>query len=192
MKTQLDTAQQMSFGRKLTIAFGAMFIATMAVGAAAWTGIGSLQSALDFAAQRTEKALKIISSATSNIAELRSYQRAILFRISIRDKAAAEKYHNSFAETVKALQGQMVELKPLVMLEETRQNLVDVDTKLGILVPAAEELWDAGQRGQSKAMVEVYEKKVLPMATEISKLGEASNNPLTPPPPNRRTWLPPK
>src|SRR5271165_2002431 len=134
MKAQLDTPQQMSFGKKLTIAFGAMFLATMAVGTSAWVGISSLQGALDFAAQRTEKALKIISSVTTNIAELRSHHRAILYRLSIRDKASAETYHNSFAETVKALRGQMAELKPLVVLEQTRQNLDEVDAKLGLLV----------------------------------------------------------
>jgi hypothetical protein len=39
MKNQIENRQRMSFGKKLTIAFGAMFVAMLALGIAAWTGI---------------------------------------------------------------------------------------------------------------------------------------------------------
>ena len=62
----------MSFGKNLTIAFGAMFLATMSVGAAAWTGIVTCKRRWTARRKRTGNALKVISSATTNVAEPRS------------------------------------------------------------------------------------------------------------------------
>jgi hypothetical protein len=173
MRTQLDHQQQMSFGKKLTIAFGAMFIATLALSISSWTGISTLRDELDFAANKTEKKLKLISDATTDIAEMRSFERGILVRLFVtKERAKAETYHSSFAETAKRLANEMAELKPLVVREQSKQDIATVESKIAIWLPAHEEFWRAGQKGQAKAALEIYDRQILPMATEMVKLGD--------------------
>ena len=172
MKYQLENQNQMSFGKKLMIAFGAMFVATLALSIAAWTGINGLHDELDFAANNTEKKLKIISDATTDIAEMRSFERGVLVRVAMRDIAAAENYHNSFAESAKKVIREMEDLKPLIVLEKNKQNLASVESKAAAWLPAHEELWKAGQKGRLKAAFEIYDKQTLPLSKDMSKLGD--------------------
>src|SRR5580698_8516988 len=144
MNSPSENRKQMSFGKKLMIAFGAMFVATLALGIAAWTGISGLRNELDFSANTTDKSLKVISGATTDIAELRSYERGILLRFFMKDKATAERYKNSFAETTRRLSGEMEQLKPLTDRKEVKQAIADVESTIELWRPVHEDLWNTG------------------------------------------------
>lgn len=136
MKDQMKNWQQMTFGKKLMIAFGMMCVATLALGIAAWTGINSLQDELDFAANKTEKKLKLIGRAATDIAEMRSYERGVLVRLAMKDKTKAAEYHSSFSETAKRLHGEMEELKLLAIRNETKQDIQAVESKQRLGCPS--------------------------------------------------------
>jgi methyl-accepting chemotaxis protein len=163
----------MSFGKKLTIAFVAMLVATMAVSIAAWTGIGSMKEELDIANDNTAKKLEILSSATTDVSDQVSWERGLLLRAALKDLDKAGENHTGFVQTSTRLRAELAQLKPLLVSDEAHQDIQQMQTKLEQWVTIHDDLWSKAQQHKFNEAMEIYTSKALPLATEMGDLGDA-------------------
>jgi hypothetical protein len=169
MKTQLEERNQMSFGKKLMIAFAVMLAATVAVGVFAWTGLNSLTAEFDNAADRSAKKLALAGSLQLNVSEMNSIERGQVLRAFSRDTAKIQEYQRAYEQNQKIAIGQIAEIRSLLSTERGKQDLDAVEGGLASWDPLHQELMRAIQEKKTKAAIEIRDQRIFPLTQAILK-----------------------
>jgi len=174
MTAQSQTGSQMSFGKKLTIAFALMMGAMLIIGIASWVGIHGIGYEFDKTA--TEYAEKrILAFCFERDGEaLNSYERGLLLRASQNNMAKAEEDNRTIVEISKRIASEIAKFRQLNPSEEGRRRLDAVEAATNNWMSAHERLWGEVQHKRFKAALEVFDRASTPAGQEIRKVAEDS------------------
>ena len=163
---------QMSFAKKLGIAFAMMLAATLVLSVASVTGITGLSAEFDNAALRTAKKLDLAGQIATNVSQMLSLERGVLVRVAMMDKLKAEGYQSQFLETSKTVTNQIAEIRLLISNERGKNDLGLLETAMATWLPAHEALWQAGRKNQTEAAMSIYDKRTLPLGKDMQKAAD--------------------
>jgi ABC-type transporter Mla subunit MlaD len=169
MLKQVQTQNQMSFGRKLGIAFGVMLAATVVLSVAALWSISGLSDEFDIAAVNITKKMQISDAMGTDTALLLSYERAALVRFSINEKERAATYDASFNEASKRIAAGIAEVRPLLATDEGKRLIKDLEDELNNWGSVHQEMWQTLRNGKFSAAMEIVDAKLLPIANKMQK-----------------------
>jgi len=172
MRNQLDDPKQMSFGKKLMVAFTAMLVATSALGIAAWTGIGGLSRELNTAVESTAKKLDLFGTMQAGVSNMTALERGEISRLVSKDMPKIQEYENSFAEEGKRVESAISEARPLLVTERGKRDLSIIEPSLAAWMSSHKDFWQAIQEKQLKTAADIRDKRISGPANEALKAVE--------------------
>jgi len=154
----------MTVGKKMMLSVGAMLVLMLGFAASSLYSIANLGRELEGSSLGSGKRLDIAGALAKDTAEMLSFERGVLLRVTMKDLAKAEGYQNSFNDHAKLVTAEIAEIRPLLITERGRKDLDTLASGLSSWMPAHEQVWQAARSGQIEGALKIYDEQTLPVA----------------------------
>jgi methyl-accepting chemotaxis protein/methyl-accepting chemotaxis protein-1 (serine sensor receptor) len=142
---------QMTIGRKLTLAFGAMLALVLGLGYSALSTAGNLGDALDTEINNTAKKIEIASAIAANVSQMRMGQRSVVMYTLLKAPAKADQSQELFRSGYDSLLKNIAEIRPLLVKPAAFQALNNIETALSAWLPLYQQILKFSAAGQFDA-----------------------------------------
>jgi len=160
---------KMTFGKKLTIAFAVMLIATLAVGVAAWTGLSGLSAEFERAAENDSRKLDLAANIQLALAEMNSLERGQEAKMLANDPARAREFEGSFSQYRNRASSLIGECRRLVRLERAIRDLDALEKGISAWSSDHQEFWQALEDRQTRKALAIHRQRIVPLVQETSR-----------------------
>jgi methyl-accepting chemotaxis protein len=131
---------QMTIGKKLMLAFGAMLMLTLGLAYSSLSSVSSLGKELDLGANVTGKKLDLAGQLRARIGDMRAAQRGVVIYAMMKDSALTQEnkdhFHNYASDTEKLAN----EIQPLLTTEKGKQDVEQVRSSLASWLLASQQV----------------------------------------------------
>jgi methyl-accepting chemotaxis protein len=131
---------QMTIGKKLMIAFGAMVALTLGLAYSSLSSVSSLGKELDLGANVTGKKLDLAGQLRAGIGDMRAAQRGLVMYAMMKDAALTREnkdhFHNYAADTEKLAD----EIQPLLTTERGKRDVEQIRSSIASWLLAFQEI----------------------------------------------------
>lgn len=160
---------QMTIGQKLLTSFGAMLLATIILGIASVSGIGSLSKNLDKAVNITTKKIKLIDEVTGARSDMLAGQRGVVLFAYSKSPADADRARQLFNAAADNWARKMIDLRPLLVTEEAKQLANQLDSSLAAWRAAFADIEKLTAAGHPDEASRVAVNQGLPIYLAVGK-----------------------
>ena len=166
---------RITFGKKLTLAFGGILVLFGVMTYAALSGLSRVKHVVDVGTEKSVPELKllgVIDTAKSNMAMA---QRGIVLYAIAKDAAHVETAKNQFRQSHARMEQALRQLEPLVETDDSkhlREAIGAGITTWASYIPEVERLSDSGHTNEALA---IGVNKILPIMNDISTAVERMN-----------------
>jgi methyl-accepting chemotaxis protein len=157
--------KQLTFAKKLMIAFGLMLVATLGLGIAALTGLNSVIAEFDHTTSTNVRKFQLADLLAYDAADMLSLERGVLMRCTRGEWDMAEKYSRELQEAQKRAEGEITEMRTFLVTAQGNHDADVIVASMNAWRPAHEEIWRLHR--DSRASFDVFQKRVLPAAKEM-------------------------
>jgi methyl-accepting chemotaxis protein/methyl-accepting chemotaxis protein-1 (serine sensor receptor) len=158
----------MTIGKKLAISFGTILVLVFALSYAYLSATSGLGEAVAHAYTADAKKLEIAGQITKHGSDMATYEKAILLRSFMKDPAKMTENDRAFKTSKENLDKALAELVPLVVTEQGRRLIADIQQAEAAWNPAHEELLQLSMAFQPDAAARVHIDKVMPLIKAIN------------------------
>jgi methyl-accepting chemotaxis protein/methyl-accepting chemotaxis protein-1 (serine sensor receptor) len=140
--------KQMSIGKKLMLAFGAMLALVLALAWSSLSSIGKLSDLLSTANEKTARKMELVGKVPTYAYQMRMAQRGVVMYSQLKTPAQVEKNNGTFQAGAAGMREAIASIRPLLATAEGRGAVDKIETSLGAWLPLYQELVNdcAGQR----------------------------------------------
>jgi methyl-accepting chemotaxis protein len=139
---------QMSIGKKLMFAFGAMLALVLALAWASLSSIGRLSDLLTTENEKAARKMELVGKVPTYAYQMRMAQRGVIMYSMLKTPAQVEKNNGTFQAGAAGMREAIASIRPLLATEEGRAAVDKIETSLGAWLPLYQEVASAcaGQR----------------------------------------------
>ena len=131
---------QMTIGKKLMLAFGAVMALVFGLAYSSLNSIGNLAKELNTTGTLTARKAQIAADLALNAANMSQGQRGLVSYAVLKDPAHAEAAKQQFYSSAENMQKLLAELRPLLFVERARQSVENMSQSLAAWTPLMPEL----------------------------------------------------
>jgi len=131
---------QLTIGKKLMLAFGAMLVLTLALAYSGLSTVGTLGKELNFAATYSAIKAELIGQLSFEFANMSRAQRGLVLYSMMKDPAKAEEVGRPFQTTADHAEGDLAKLRPMLQTERGKQLVERITTSLSAWRPLYNDL----------------------------------------------------
>jgi methyl-accepting chemotaxis protein len=132
--------RQMTIGKKLMLAFGAMLALALGLAYAALSSVGKVGNALDTEINKTAKKVDLANSIITYAYRMRSAQRGVVMYSQLKDPAKVDQNKEAFQSASDSLQKAIAEIRPLLVNQAAREAVDTMQANFTAWLPLYEEL----------------------------------------------------
>ncbi len=163
---------QMTIGKKLMLAFGAVLALTLGLAYSSLTSINTLGAELDTAATKTAKKADLMSRISLGIANMSRAQRGLVLYSMLKDTSKAEQVGRPFLTTADNIEAQLAELRPLLETERAKQAVEKIASALVAWKPLYGDLAGLCTKQQFDTTLTATIDKMVDLGIEASKAAD--------------------
>jgi methyl-accepting chemotaxis protein len=160
---------QITIGQKLLTSFGAMLVATLILGGASLMAIRSLSKSLDKAVNVTSAKIKLIDQVTNARSDMLAAQRGVVLFTYSKSSADVARAKQLFATASGIWAQKMTDLRPLLITEEGKQIVNQLDISLSEWRTAFAEIEQLAASGNPDEAARIAVVKGLPIYNAAGK-----------------------
>jgi methyl-accepting chemotaxis protein/methyl-accepting chemotaxis protein-1 (serine sensor receptor) len=121
---------QMTMGKKLMLSFGAVLAVVVFLSVAALSAISSLKTRFDDTAGKTARKIVLVDNINTAVSNMLAAQRGLIVMRYAKDFERAGTAREMFRKNVDAINKDLEEMRPLVVLPEVKQITEDMAKEL--------------------------------------------------------------
>jgi methyl-accepting chemotaxis protein len=163
---------QMTVGKKLFLSFGGPLVLTLVVSVLALQGFGSIGGSMDKVIKVDARRQFLAGDMNTSAADVIAWERGILLRAYMKDRATMEKYNLGYRGTAERLTKDLAEFVPLSETAEVQQMAGEIQSALEKIQQYHEEQWNLAISEKLEEATTVYKEKLNPAATQVTAMAE--------------------
>jgi methyl-accepting chemotaxis protein len=160
---------QMTIGKKLTLAFGAMLLLALGLGYSSLASVGTLSGELDTAVNKTAKKTELANLIQTSVADMKAGQRGLVMFSMLKDTSKVEKAREEFRSASDMIEKSMAEIRPMLVTEDGRQAIDTIQAQRGAWIPLHQEIDQACSAQRFDAAMTSSMDRTVIMAEQMSK-----------------------
>lgn len=131
---------QMTIGKKLTLAFGAVLALLLGLAYSDLSSVTSLGDLLSTEITQTSKKVQLAGDLSTYTYQMRTGQRGLVMYTMLKDSASVDQSKAMFEDGKQGLQRTIAELRPMLVVPVARQALDSIDSEFKSWLPAYEQV----------------------------------------------------
>ena len=160
---------QLTIGKKLMLAFGAMLALTLGLAYSSLTSVDSLGKELHTASTDMAKKSELISQLSVGVANMSGAQRGLVLYSMLKETAKAEEVGRPFLTTADDMEKELTELRPLLVTERGKQAVEAIASAIAAWRPLYSDLAGLCAKQQFDTNLETTIDKMVAYGIEASK-----------------------
>ena len=160
-------ASQMTIGKKLMMCFGGVLVLVMGLAYSSLSSVGALGTALDQAVNKTAKKTEMIGQVQTAVSDMRAGQRGVILFSMLRDPAKVKMASDTFRAASTRVEKLLADIRPMLMTQEGRQAVNNIQTQLGTWLPLYQEITQACAAQRFDASMTGPMERTVAMAGEM-------------------------
>ncbi len=163
---------QMTIGKKLTSAFGAMVLLLLGLGYAAFWSVGSLGASLEEAVKVTAKKLDLVNGTRARVQEAVGAMRGGQLAHINNDPERVRTNKQKMDAAATRVAEQIAEMRPLLQTEAGKASLNTIQTNLANWKPLSEQYLELASQKKIAEAHQLMNQRVMPLITEMENAAQ--------------------
>lgn len=149
---------EMTIGKKLMLGFAALLVVALGLSVAYLYSVSSLGGELKTAADVTAKKVFLMSELQGNVFRMRSSQRGVMLYSLAKVSERAQSNQQDFETRAARVEQIVGQIKPLLVVEKSRQQVASIETELPQLKGYFEQIATDSLSGDSNGAMKINQE----------------------------------
>jgi methyl-accepting chemotaxis protein/methyl-accepting chemotaxis protein-1 (serine sensor receptor) len=161
-----------TIGQKLMIGFGAMMALSVVLAVTCFFSIRTVVKCFDQAVDQTARKVLLANAVDMAQADMFIAQRGMLLDSFAKRSTSTESHRQLFLESTNKLKKAVEEIRPLLVLEESKRHLKQIEQCVNSWMEVFPEVHKLASQGGADAATQFANEKILPVREALSQHAE--------------------